>query len=319
MKLAGGLISSCLLLCACAVGQGAIPGPGPDAMFFQQLPPGGPASAAPGPNVVFHTQKLGDGRVSTGYFAIAESGKPVTGAPYSATATTETTQTLADGNRIANKTESLLARDSQGRTRRQESMSNIGPLATNAPKMAFIMDPVTKINYILDLNNQTARVIKIPDLPPGAPPGIAIAGVSGSGVEAGKTVSSHASTMNFEKRVIVSGGSPGVEQRVWIDSLNDPSQSKTESLGTQVIEGVSADGTRTTHTIPAGQIGNERPLEITSEVWTSPDLQMVILSRRNDPRFGETVYRLTDIKRAEPDPSLFQVPSSFTVQNAGTN
>ncbi len=98
-----------------------------------------------------------------------------------------------------------------------------------------------------------------------------------------------------------------------MNSAGDPSETKTESLGTQTIGGVSAVGTRTTRTIPAGEIGNEQPLEITSEVWTSPDLQMVVLSKRNDPRIGETVYRLTNIQRAEPDPSLFQIPSGFTI------
>ena len=118
----------------------------------------------------------------------------------------------------------------------------------------------------------------------------------------------------MEKKIIVAGGNPGVEQRVWVNSSEDASQMKTESLGTQTIEGVSAEGTRTTRTIPAGEIGNERPLEITSEVWTSPDLQMVVLSKRNDPRIGETVYKLTNIQRADPDPSLFQVPSGFTTK-----
>ncbi len=310
------LIASSLLLCAFAVGQGVPAAPGPDAMFMQQLPPAGAATAGAPPNVFFRSQTLADGKVSTGYFAIADFSKPVLGAPYSATATTETIQVLADGNRIVNKTESLLYRDSQGRTRRQESISNIGPLATNAPKMAFIMDPVAKVNYILDLNNQTARVMKIPE---GAPGSAAFASGAGPGpvVIARQQAGPGMATMNVEKRVIVSGSNPGVEQRIWVDSSNDPSQIKTESLGTQVIEGVTAEGTRTTHTIPAGQIGNERPLEITSEVWTSPDLQMVILSKRNDPRFGETDYRLTDIKRGDPDPSLFQVPSNFTVKNAG--
>ena len=306
------LIATSVVLGASAMAQNRVPGPGPDAMFFQQVQP--PAPGGPGtPDVLFRTQKLGGGKVSTGYFAIADAGKPVTGAPYSATGITETTQVLADGNRIVNKTESLLARDSQGRTRRQETMSNIGPLAMNAPKMAFINDPVAKVTYILDLNDQTARVVKLPDVPPGAP-GAVVAGDMGVGVGVGKAISSNSAALNVEKRVIVSGSNAGVEQRIWVDSGTDPSQIKSESLGTQVIEGVSADGTRTTHTIPAGQIGNERPLEITSEVWTSPDLQMVILSKRNDPRFGETVYRLTDIKRAEPDPSLFQVPSNFSTK-----
>src|SRR5215472_17325015 len=109
------LIASTLLLCFCAVAQNSAPGPSPEATFFQQVPapaPGGPGA----PNVFFRTQKLRDGKVT---IAFADAGAPVTGAPYSATATTETTQVLADGNRIVNKTESLLARDSQGRTRRQ--------------------------------------------------------------------------------------------------------------------------------------------------------------------------------------------------------
>lgn len=82
-----------------------------------------------------------------------------------------------------------------------------------------------------------------------------------------------------------------------------------------MIEGVRAEGKRTTRTIPAGQIGNERPIEITSEVWTSPDLRMIVLSKHNDPRFGETVYRLTNIQRGEPDHSLFTVPDKFTVKD----
>lgn len=306
------LIAS-FLLCVSAAGQSPVPLPPPEAMFFQQAVPPGPGAPGASPNVIFRTQTIGDGKVSASYFAIADSNKPVAGAPYSATASTESTQVLADGNRIVHKTESLLARDSQGRTRRQETMTNIGPLAMNAPKMAFIMDPVAKLNYILDLNDQTARVIKIPD---GAMGPVAVGASASSGVVTAKSITG-GPVMNAEKRVIVSGSNAGVEQRILVDSSNDPSQTKTESLGTQMIEGVTAEGVRTTHTIPEGQIGNERPLEITSEVWTSPDLQMVVFSKRNDPRFGETVYRLSDIKRAEPDPSLFQVPSGFSMQGPG--
>ncbi len=313
MKTVGVVIAGCLLLCASAgLGQSSVPDAGANVMFLQQAPPPPPPEPGASPNFIYRTSKTGDNKMTTAYFAVADFGKPVTGAPYSATATTETTQVLADGNRIVNKTESSVARDSQGRTRREETMSNLGPVAMNGPKLVFINDPVAKINYLLDLNNQTARVTKIPD---GAPGGPGTVSAAGPGVI--RSEASGVSTVNVQKRVLISGSNPGVEQRIVIDSGNDPSQSKTESLGTQMIEGVSAEGIRTTHTIPAGQIGNERPLEITSEVWTSPDLQMVILSKRNDPRFGETVYRLTDIKRAEPDPSLFQVPSGFSVNNNG--
>jgi hypothetical protein len=79
------------------------------------------------------------------------------------------------------------------------------------------------------------------------------------------------------------------------------------------IEGVVAEGTRTTITIPANTIGNERALEIVSERWYSPELQLEVLTRRNDPRFGETTYGLTNIQRSEPSPLLIEVPTDYTV------
>jgi hypothetical protein len=72
---------------------------------------------------------------------------------------------------------------------------------------------------------------------------------------------------------------------------------------------VSAEGKRETVTIPAGQIGNERAIEIVSETWFSPELHTMVLRKHSDPRVGETVFRLTEIKRAEPDASLFQPPA----------
>ncbi len=299
-----------LFCCACMAGQNpagttAIPG---DTVLQQPLPP--PNVSDGQPNVVFRAQKSGD-NVTMTYFAVSDMSKPVTGAPYTATAITETTQVLADGNRIVNKSESQLARDSQGRTRRQETMNNLGPLATNAPRLAFINDPVDKVSYVLDLNDKTARVIKMP------PAEQDVAGPAamtfGSGIV--KSTPGAPGAVFVQKKVLIAGAEPGagVEQRVWVSSAED-GRVNTESLGTQSIEGVTATGTRTTRTIPAGEIGNERSLEITSEVWTSPDLQMVVLSKHNDPRIGETVYRLTNIQRGDPDPALFHVPSGFTVK-----
>ena len=89
---------------------------------------------------------------------------------------------------------------------------------------------------------------------------------------------------------------------------------KTESLGKRNVEGVVAEGTRTTTTIPAGDMGNERPIEIVSERWLSPELQTVVMTRHNDPRIGETTYRLTNIVRAEPPRSLFEVPPDYQVK-----
>jgi len=87
-----------------------------------------------------------------------------------------------------------------------------------------------------------------------------------------------------------------------------------ESLGRQTIEGVEAEGTRVTLTIPTGEIGNERPINVVTERWYSPDLQTVVMTKHSDPRFGETSYRLTNINRSEPSRTLFEVPADFTIK-----
>jgi TonB family protein len=95
-------------------------------------------------------------------------------------------------------------------------------------------------------------------------------------------------------------------------------ESRKEELGKQIIEGVEAEGTRTIATIPAGAIGNERPIDIISERWYSAELQTVVMSRHLDPRSGETVYRLTNIRRTEQPAHLFQVPSDYTIRDTQT-
>ena len=84
-----------------------------------------------------------------------------------------------------------------------------------------------------------------------------------------------------------------------------------KSLGTRDFDGVRADGTQTTHTIPAGAIGNEKPIVITRERWFSPELQLVVYVRNVDPRAGETTYRLTNLRRGEPPAELFRVPDDY--------
>lgn len=90
---------------------------------------------------------------------------------------------------------------------------------------------------------------------------------------------------------------------------------KTESLGTKMLEGVSVEGTRTTIEIPVGQIGNDKPMQIVTEKWYSPDLQVIVMSRHLDPLAGEHIFRLVNIKRGEPSPDLFTVPTGFRIVN----
>ncbi|HEU0174260.1 MAG TPA: energy transducer TonB [Blastocatellia bacterium] len=87
----------------------------------------------------------------------------------------------------------------------------------------------------------------------------------------------------------------------------------TEQLGKRKIEGIECEGIRVVATMPAGAIGNERPIETVNETWYSLELQMMILSKRSDPRFGESTYQVTNIIRSEPDATLFQIPSDYTV------
>jgi hypothetical protein len=226
-------------------------------------------------------------------------GKVVKNAPYTATATTQTTQTLADGSHIVNTTTALLARDSEGRTRREENFPKVGNLQTNASKTVIISDPGTRGRYI-SVGGDDAEATTI----------------STDSVETSMsnvTVRKIGGPVGTETIRVMDGMPGGVAMHkpgITGDTSGEGSSNvQHESLGTQVIEGVSAEGVRDTRTIPAGAIGNEKPIAITTETWTSPDLQVVVLSKRNDPRFGETLYKLTDITRNEPDPSLFEMPN----------
>jgi hypothetical protein len=98
---------------------------------------------------------------------------------------------------------------------------------------------------------------------------------------------------------------------------SEPPGSKTDQLGTQIIGGVQADGSRTTFIIPAGHVGNQNPLAITDERWYSQELQVTVLARHVDPRFGESSCRLINIQRTEPPASMFQIPSDYSVEGVG--
>ncbi len=211
-------------------------------------------------------------------------GETVKGSPYTATAVTEITQHLADGNRIVHKTTASLARDSQGRTRREEIVGKVGGLQANEVKIVSIHDPAAGTEFVFKSGGQPAE----------------------------EETHTGAKVVRIEenKKVRVMTASGAIERKI-----EQPGEAKSESLGTQTIEGVSAEGKRETRTIPAGAIGNDRPIEISSETWYSPDLHAVVLNKRNDPRMGETVYRLTDIKRGEPDASLFQPPPGTKMEN----
>jgi hypothetical protein len=233
--------------------------------------------------------------------------KLVKGAPYSAEAVTEMTQTLSDGNRIVNSTTTVVYRDSEGRTRREQTIRAIGPFSTSGEGLTTISinDPAKGTAYMLDPANRIAfknQVFQF-EMPP--PPEAA----GGPGVRVRGQVQNFTFARNGGGEMQVVTAEPGVR------AGNEPPKPKIESLGKQSVEGVDAIGTRTTITIAAGQIGNERPIEIVDEHWYSQELQTTVMSRHSDPRSGEVVYRLKNINRAEPDHSLFEVPANYTIKS----
>lgn len=259
------------------------------------------------------------------------NGNPVKGQPYSAEAVTESTQVLPDGNRIVNRTSTMRFRDSDGRERREESIGKIGGWTSGGEpaKVVMISDPVARMSYTLHTENRTAEKMAAPSRD-----GVMLrTNVGGGGAattssnsieysyklgaelgaaEAATTLhAAHGDGPNVG--IAIAGGRGGAGGMVAATPLMRTGPGKVEDLGTQTIEGVLARGTRTTTTIPAGQIGNEREINIVSESWYSNELQMQVMSKHSDPRSGESVYKLTNINRTEPQRSLFEVPGDYTV------
>jgi hypothetical protein len=269
----GRKMRSRLLCAACALAICAV---GASSARAQNAPA---ASPAPPPADVMY-ERMGHGPMPpdaiefVGFQAGLED-KVVTGAPFSATITTESKQTLADGNLIQRTSNGSLARDAQGRTRRDMTLPAFGPWAESgkpAPHIVSVNDPVAGSRFMLDADTKTARVMQAPG-----------------------------------RRADAEKDRAGSRQAAQMDVV-------TTSLGTQTIGGVSAEGTRYTRTIPAGQVGNSKPIVIVTERWYSPDLQMVVMTKHTDPRMGETSFTMSNVQRQEPAATLFQVPGDYTIQ-----
>jgi hypothetical protein len=248
----------------------------------------------------------------------AFGGKLVKGAPYSAEAVSENIQVLQDGNRIVRKNTSMIYRDGEGRTRTEQTLRSIGPYATagDPPQTIMIFDPVASVHYMLEPNSKVARKMDMPRVTIGDGETINFVGGDGVGSDTVRVrrAGPPPAIVSGDKNLAIAQVE-GQGGRVEVRSSKSENV-KTEALGTQTIEGVSAEGTRMTLTIPAGEIGNELPINIVNESWYSPDLQVTVMRKHSDPRQGEMVYRLTNIKRAEPDHALFEVPSDYTIKEA---
>lgn len=207
-----------------------------------------------------------------------DDGKVVKGIPLSADIVTSHVQHLADGNKISNEETSHFYRDAEGRTRRENKLMLPGN-PTDAPTMVMINDPVAHTRFILNTERKSAD--KIP------------------------AMNEDVNVMYVRKHR---------DERVAAQGPSGPESETKEDLGTETIEGVVAHGTRATHIIPAGKIGNEKPITVTTESWYSDELGMEVSRTHNDPWSGEVTTKVTNVRRGEQDASLFTPPSNFKVE-----
>lgn len=232
-------------------------------------------------------------------------GETVKGAPYIAEAVNETVQTLGDGNRIRRETRSKIFRDAEGRTRREETIGGLGPWGGGKSKeVIFINDIVSGDNWMLLPEEQTARKMNSVHT-------TNISEHTGDHDELDIDVTVDSVDEHVERHDKIHKQIRIVTRRT--EGKRDQPEPSTEDLGERMIEGVKAQGTRITSTIPAGAIGNDLPLVTTIERWHSSALEIDVLVEHNDPRMGKVTYRLTGLQRVDPSPSLFAPPAGYEI------
>lgn len=223
-------------------------------------------------------QSMGAIRLEIGGFDERDNAK---GIPLTADIVTTHVQYLSDGNKISNEETSHFYRDSEGRTRRENKLMLPGHGA-DTPTMIMINDPVAHTRFVLNTVHKSADQVVLEKGP------------------------ADANVMYMKKRhdeQVVLGKGPSEEGQA----------ENKEDLGTQSIEGVTAHGTRTSHVIPAGKIGNEKPITVTTESWFSDEVGLEVLRVHKDPWSGEVTTKVTNIRRGEPEASLFVAPADYKV------
>ena len=225
------------------------------------------------------------------FFGEFGEGQPVKGAPLSGDFVVSRDTTLADGNRIHNESTSKVYRDAEGRVRREVGLNLATPATGNVKRsIVVITDPVAGKRYTLNPDNKTAR-----EMPAHGPR------------HQDKSTEVHINAM----------GGPDGPGAVAIDVVGGhggPDEVTKEQLGTKAVNGIQAEGVRVARTIPAGAIGNDKPIEVVTERWFSPDLQIAVMTVHTDPMMGTVTTKLVNVVRGDPDASLFQVPSDYRVE-----
>lgn len=278
----------------------------------------------------------------------------VKNAPYSAEVISEQQHNLSDGNQILNKSTVMTYRDSAGRTRQEtrdaSGVVRTIEIRDAVAGASYILSPHSKkatrfgrpdmaqVEEQARLAGEKARIA-----------GEQARAAGEKARAAGEKARERAEAMRHQdqehvivKRVERTDGDAGhkIREEVRIRVSRDlaaghpmggmdrfspmiagafgdmkwSSKATTKDLGTKEIEGVKAQGKLRSYEIPAGEIGNRNPIVVSTESWYSPELQVTLLSRHSDPRSGERVYRVEHLKREEPAPALFAVPSDYTLK-----
>ena len=293
----------------------ALVGQAEKAMAAGQQDPGQQAKQSAELAVIVPDKEAGEGQQAQQKVMlelVASDALVVKGKPYSADTSTETVQTLPDGNRIVHRTVSKFYRDTDGRTRREETFGNVDPEHPTPHEVkVFIDDPVTGTAFVLDPGSKTAdkmqRSRKLLDERSADDDGTRMMIKSLNDTEAAE--------QGAPKRILFNvrddrSSNPDALSFVISDENREITK---EDLGTRNIEGVDCNGTRRTSTIPAGAIGNEKPIAIVTETWFAPAIGAVVESTSDDPRFGKTTYKLANVQLSEPARTLFEPPATFKI------
>jgi hypothetical protein len=253
---------ACVLLCVSAIFA-----QGPGAAFA-----GRPGGGMPGPNIV---GRGGRGGMGMGMGA----ARAVTGAPFSAVEVNTFDEQLANGNAISKTSQTVLYRDSQGRTRTEVTITPAASTGKQPFTLITISDPVAGLRYLLDSSTMTSRSSRMPVLRTG------MAGNGRGGVQA-RTGRGGAAVTSAD-------------------------------LGTQLKNGVLATGSRVTEVIPAGRIGNAQPITVVRDTWFSAELKRAVEVKITDPVRGNRTMELTNLVPGEPSAAFFSVPAGYTESKAG--
>jgi hypothetical protein len=244
--------------------------------------------------------------------------EPVKGAPYSGEAITEISQAAA-GKKTTLRTTTRIYRDGEGRERREATLDPATGRAADpqSTPTVYIFDPVAGASYMLNVLQHSAIRMPIPGSAAIRPSGGGLGiqptiqfsptpGSSGAGAQVPQVAIQQGNHIEVTGPAGLSPGPPPLPGRA--------SSARVERLEPTMIEGLRAEGTRTTETIRASAASTDAPIEIVTETWTSPELKVPLMNKRSDPRGGEVTYRLTHISRDEPDAKLFDVPSDYAIQ-----